>query len=133
MKAWIIALMFAATATPALAQDAEPPTPDHEAGVPLTPAEAAGAWTVEAGGHSLCVVRLGAGKAGVDGYALQAPETCGDALPAGLTAWTPTPDGMRLTGPGGSPSVRFGRWSNSLFVAKRSSGTDVQLRRGAAG
>ena len=33
---------------------------DNEAGVPLTPAEAAGTWTIESAGHALCTVTLSA-------------------------------------------------------------------------
>ena len=31
---------------------------DNEAGVPLSPTEAAGGWTVETGGHAICMLRL---------------------------------------------------------------------------
>ena len=95
---------------------------DHEAGVPLTPSEAAGAWTVETGGHAICMVRLTAD------HGARIDQNCGDALPAGITGWTTTADGMALTG-AGSP-IPFNRWSNSLFVSHRSSGVDVQLMRG---
>jgi hypothetical protein len=97
---------------------------DHEAGVPLSPAEAAGGWTVEAGGHVVCMLRLTA-----DHGAAPAAD-CGDALPAGVTGWQATADGMALTGQGGQVLVPFNRWSNSLFVSHRSSGVDVQLMRG---
>lgn len=33
---------------------------DHEAGAPLSAAEAAGAWTLESGGRSLCALTFGA-------------------------------------------------------------------------
>jgi hypothetical protein len=97
---------------------------DHEAGVPLTPQEAAGGWTVETGGHSICMVRLTAD------YGARADGTCSDALPAGVTGWKATSDGMALLGADGQVLVSFGRWSNSLFVSHRSGGTDVQLMRG---
>ena len=97
---------------------------DHEAGVPLTPAEAAGAWTVQTGGHAICIIQLSADH----GAALA--QNCGDSLPAGVTGWTSTADGMALTGAGGAVLAPFNRWSNSLFVSHRSSGTDVQLMRG---
>jgi hypothetical protein len=45
MKTLLIGAVFAvAAAAPALAED-------NEAGAPLTPAEAAGAWTVSTKGH----------------------------------------------------------------------------------
>jgi hypothetical protein len=97
---------------------------DHEAGVPLSPAEAAGAWTVETGGHAICVVRLSAD------HGAQVGENCGDSLPAGVTGWAATADGMALTGANGQALAPFNRWSNSLFVSHRSSGVDVQLMRG---
>jgi len=100
---------------------------DHEAGVPLTPAEAAGAWTVESGGRNLCVLTLG--KA----YTVKAPAACTEALGGTPTAWKTTPDGMALVTAGGQPVIAFNRWSNSLFVSHRSSGVDVQLKRGAPG
>jgi hypothetical protein len=93
---------------------------DNEAGVPLTPAEAAGAWTVSTGGHDVCTITLTAAH-GVRAGA------CNGLLPS-PTAWQPTSDGMALTGGGGS--MAFHRWSNSLFVSSRASHVDVQLRRG---
>jgi len=101
---------------------------DNEAGVPLTPAEAAGSWSVESAGHTLCLVRLGAGKA-PGGYAAQAAPECQGALTAIPVAWTPTADGMALVDADGQAFLKFNRWSNSLFVSHRSSGVDVQLRR----
>jgi hypothetical protein len=98
---------------------------DHEAGVPLSPAEAAGGWTVETGGHAICMVHLTAD------HGAQVGDNCGDSLPAGVTGWSATPDGMALTGTGGQILAPFNRWSNSLFVSHRSSGVDVQLMRGA--
>jgi hypothetical protein len=98
---------------------------DNEAGVPLTPAEAAGAWTVSSGGKDLCVLTLGAG------HTAKISQSCGDAIPAGPTAWAPTRDGMQLTDAQGQPVIAFHRWSNSLFVSHRASGVDIQLRRGA--
>jgi hypothetical protein len=97
---------------------------DHEAGVPLTPAEAAGAWTVEAGGHAICIIQLTAN------HGAAPAQNCGDSLPSGVTGWTATADGMALTGAGGQVLAPFNRWSNSLFVSHRSSGVDVQLMRG---
>jgi hypothetical protein len=97
---------------------------DHEAGVPLTPAEAAGAWTVETGGHAICIIQLTAD------HGAAPAQNCGDSLPSGITGWTATADGMALTGAGGQVLAPFNRWSNSLFVSHRSSGVDVQLMRG---
>lgn len=101
-------------------------TEDNEAGVPLSPAEAAGPWTVESGGHAVCTLTLGAA------HTVKAPATCGGALPASPTGWQATRDGMQLTA-NGQPVLAFHRWSNSLFVSHRASGVDIQLRRGAPG
>ena len=117
MKTWIIA---AALATCAGAAGAE----DREAGVPLTPAEAAGAWTLESAGHAICTLQLGAD------HSARAASDCAGALPGAPTGWRPTADGMALLGAGGQPLLGFNRWSNSLFVSHRASGVDVQLRRG---
>jgi hypothetical protein len=97
---------------------------DNEAGVPLTPAEAAGAWTVASQGQDLCVLTLGAE------HTVKAPRSCSDALPGNPTTWQPTKDGMQLIGASGQPVLAFHRWSNSLFVSHRKSGVDIQLRRG---
>ena len=97
---------------------------DHEAGVPLSPAEAAGGWTVETDGHAICMIQLTANHGATPG------QNCGDALPAGVTGWQPTEHGMALIGADGQVLAPFSRWSNSLFVSHRSSGTDVQLMRG---
>ena len=97
---------------------------DNEAGVPLTPAEAAGTWTVETGGHAICMIRLTAN------HLAQPNGACGGALPDGVAGWAATSDGMALTAADGKVLAPFNRWSNSLFVSHRSSGTDVQLMRG---
>ena len=97
---------------------------DNEAGVPLTPAEAAGVWTVSSNGQDLCTLTLGAE------HTVKAGRSCADALPGNPTAWQPTKDGMELVGANGQGGVAFHRWSNSLFVSHRSSGVDIQLRRG---
>jgi len=102
---------------------------DHEAGVPLAPAEAAGAWKLSSAGTDICTVTLKAGKAGDAGFMAAATPSCGDALPAGVSGWAPTGDGMALTGPDGKVLIAFNRWSNSLFVSHRASGADLQLRR----
>jgi len=102
---------------------------DHEAGVPLTPAEAVGSWTLESGGRSICVLSLGKEKAAA-GFAIKVPATCGEALPAGLAGWVPATGGMSLVGADGQVLIGFSRWSNSLFVSHRASGVDIQLKRG---
>jgi len=108
-----LALAAATAAAPALAED-------NEAGVPLTPAEAAGAWTVSTGGHDICTITLTAA------HGVKAP-ACQGLLPS-PTAWAATADGMSLSG--GSGVMAFHRWSNSLFVSSRASHLDIQLRRG---
>jgi len=105
---------------------------DHEAGVPLTPAEAAGAWTVESAGRNLCVLKLTAAKT-AQGYGAQVPATCSAFIPGAVAAWQPTADGMQLVGADGQRVIAFNRWSNSLFVSHRASGADIQLKRGAPG
>ena len=105
---------------------------DHEAGVPLTPAEAAGGWTVEVSGRGVCMITLSAQKSGA-GYGAKAGGNCGDTIPGTPVAWQPTHDGMQLVGADGQTVIAFSRWSNSLFVSHRSSGVDVQLKRGAPG
>ena len=102
---------------------------DHEAGVPLTVGEAVGAWTVESGGRNLCVMTLGKDKMG-QGFSAHVPSTCADAVPAGVTSWAPAAGGMSLDGADGKVLIAFSRWSNSLFVSHRSSGVDIQLKRG---
>ncbi|HEY1426850.1 MAG TPA: AprI/Inh family metalloprotease inhibitor [Caulobacteraceae bacterium] len=96
---------------------------DNEAGVPLSPGEAAGAWTVETGGHPVCMIHLTAKHGASVG------NDCASVLPAGITGWTATSDGMALTA-NGQQVAPFNRWSNSLFVSHRSTGVDVQLMRG---
>ena len=124
MRSWLIAAA-ALAAMPAFAED-------NQAGTPLAPAEAAGAWTVQTEGRDVCVLNLKPERAG-SGYAVNPPATCHDTLPGKPVAWQPTPDGMRLLAADGRPLIAFNRWSNSLFVAHRSSGFDVQLRRGGVG
>jgi hypothetical protein len=102
---------------------------DHGAGVPLAPSEAAGAWTVESGGRSICRVDLSAEKT-AQGFGLKVSPACGQAIPGSPTAWAPTRDGMSLVGANGQSTIRFSRWSSSLFVSHTSSGVDIQLRRG---
>jgi hypothetical protein len=105
---------------------------DNQAGVPLNPAEAAGAWTLESNGNDICTLTLKATKAGSAGFGL-AHGQCSDILPASVAGWTPTGDGMAITGADGKVLLAFNRWSNSLFVAHRASGVDLQLKRGGPG
>lgn len=123
MKALIVAAGL--TAAGLLASLPAAGAEDHEAGVPLTPAAAAGAWSVSSNGQDLCVLTLDAN------HGVKAPHSCDDALPGRPTTWQPTKDGVALIGAG--PPVEFHRWSNSLFVSHRSSGVDIQLRRGGRG
>ena len=102
---------------------------DREAGVPLRPAEAAGPWSLQSNGQTLCVLDLGRHRTSL-GYALRARGDCGGALNSQPIAWAPTSDGMRLVGPDGSTVLSFGRWSNSLFVTRIGGPTNLQLRRG---
>jgi hypothetical protein len=113
----LVALLTLARA--ALAQDVQ-----HETGVPLSPGEAAGGWTLESSGQPICTVRLTAR------YGAASDGRCGDALPAAVAGWRPTSDGMALTDSSGQVVMPFSRWSNSLFVSKRTSGEDLQLMRG---
>ena len=103
---------------------------DHEANVPLAPSDAAGPWTLETGGHAVCVIQLSSAKAATPASASRRPASCGDTLPAGVAGWAPTGDGMALTGADGQVLIAFNRWSNSLFVSHQSSGVDIQLQRG---
>jgi len=129
MRLLIAAALASALALPALAQPAPVPDQvgpdDHEAGVPLTPAEAAGVWTLASGGRDQCRLTLGAQ------HTVKADAGCREILP-GPTGWRPTSDGMALTGASGQTILAFHRWSNSLFVSHRASGVDVQLRRGGS-
>lgn len=97
---------------------------DNEAGVPLTPQEAAGAWTISSQGQDLCTLTLSAG------HGVKSPASCNSVLPAAPTGWQPTSDGMQFMGSDGKSIIAFHRWSNSLFVSHRRSGEDIQLRRG---
>ncbi len=96
---------------------------DNEAGVPLRPAEAVGAWSLESNGQSLCVLDLGAR------HTVKSQGACGSALPSTPARWAAAADGMRLVSADGQTLMDFHRWSNSLFVAHTPNG-DLQLRRG---
>lgn len=122
MRILSIASCLAGAALFATASLAVAVAEDNEAGVPLTPKEAAGAWTVSSGGQDLCVLTLG------PAHTVKAASSCGDVLPSAPTAWQPTGDGMQLMS-GGQQLLAFHRWSNSLFVSHRTSGVDIQLRR----
>lgn len=130
MKSWLIAAGVVAVAASCIPNAAA--GEDNQAGTPLAPAEAAGAWTIQSQGRDLCVLTLRAEKAAA-GYAAQVPEACREILGAAPTAWRPTADGMQFVDPDGEALIGFNRWSNSLFVAHRASGVDVQLRRGSVG
>jgi hypothetical protein len=97
---------------------------DNEAGVPLTPTEAAGSWTVASNGQDLCTVTLSAS------HGAKAQSSCRDVIPGAPTTWQSTSDGVQLLSADGHELIAFHRWSNSLFVSHRSSGVDLQLRRG---
>ena len=121
MRPWLIAGLLTLALPGAAAAE------DHEAGVPLTPAEAAGAWTIETGGREVCKLTMTAA------HAVRADTTCAGTLPGAPARWEPTADGMKLLGADGQTLIAFNRWSNSLFVSHRNSGVDIQLRRGRPG
>lgn len=113
-----IALMLSA----AMIVVAAPATADNEAGVPLSPAEAAGAWSLESNGRQICRISLRAD------HAAHALGPCGAALSAAPAGWMASADGMRLMDASGEALLTFHRWSNSLFIA-HAPGGDLQLRR----
>jgi hypothetical protein len=102
----------------------------EEAGVPLAPREAAGAWTLQANGRPVCVLELGARRIAPGVFELRAPPSCNEALPAAVAGWAPESDGMSLVDAGGRSVIGFGRWSDSLLVSHYASLEDVQLERG---
>jgi protease inhibitor Inh len=127
-----LVLVLALGATTAIGQSAPPSDP--QAGAPLAPADAAGTWTLSSKGGAICAVTLKAKPASDGAYPVVVPQACQDAYAMGpVTAWKPTGDGMAFTGTDGSTIVAFSRWSNSLLVSKRASGTDLQLMRGTDG
>ena len=103
---------------------------DDQAGTPLAPGDAAGPWTLESAGRTLCVLKLGKESAGTSTFKLEAPASCAGALPASVAGWAPSPGGMNLVDADGRSLIGFSRWSNSLLVSHRSSGVDIQLLRG---
>jgi hypothetical protein len=117
---------FVLLARAALAADVE-----HETGVPLSPREAAGGWTVESHGRSICMIRLSDARRAGGAYGARVEGDCGDVLPDGVAGWAPTTGGMALTDQAGQVLLPFDRWSNSLFVSAISTGDNVQLMRGA--
>ena len=88
MRLWMIAAGVAGVAL--LSYPHAAVSADQQAGVPLAPADVAGPWTVESGGHAVCVVSLGSSKAGRAGFSVKAPADCGDALPTNVAGWEPT-------------------------------------------
>ena len=127
MRPWLVWAGIAVTVL--LYRTPSAQSADHEAGVPLTPSEAGGAWTLESGGRNICVVTLGETRVG-KGYSAKAAPGCAGVLPGDPVAWQSTTDGMQLVGADGQTLIGFGRWSNSLFVSHQSSGVDIQLKRG---
>jgi len=104
----------------------------EQAGTPLAVSDAAAqGWTLETAGHSVCKVRLGAQAVGNGVYHADVPGDCGQTLPAGVAGWKPVTDGAALVDGQGQILIDFNRWSNSLLVSHRSSGVDIQLRRGS--
>ena len=129
------ALISACAASFAFAQN--PGSTDGDtgakAGKPISPAEAAGPWTLQSKGGANCAVTLTARSAAVDGsfVATIGPECLEAYAMQAVAAWKPTADGLAFTAGDGSNVVGFNRWSDSLFVSHRASGADLQLSRGA--
>ena len=124
--------LIAACALTALAFAAAGAGAQDGAQTPLRPADAGGIWTLETKGADVCRLELSGAAVTVGVYGAKIPATCGDLVPAGVQGWAPTADGMALVGANGARLIAFNRWSNSLFVSHRSSGEDIQLRRGGA-
>ncbi|HLK24375.1 MAG TPA: AprI/Inh family metalloprotease inhibitor [Caulobacteraceae bacterium] len=130
-RALAVLIGFAASvaAAQALAQNG---LGDNQAGMALRPHDAAAQpWALEHQGRTLCHVRLEDRPAAADTFRVAIGPECGGNLPAGVTAWRPVNDGAVFLDAGGRVLLHFDRWSNSLLVASRQSGFDVQLRRGA--
>ncbi len=116
---------------PLAAQDMNDNARD-QVGVPLAPKDAAAQrWTLESNGRNVCQVALTAEASGAGVYRVVVPGDCGGALPGQVAAWKPVTDGAALLDGSGQVLVDFNRWSNSLLVAPRRDGVDLQLRRGA--
>lgn len=128
MRSLLIAVGLAAAAPLAAAVPAA--AADNQAGTPLTPGDAAGPWTLESAGRSVCVLGLARSKTGAGVYGLRVPSDCGGVLPPGVVGWAPASDGMSLVTADGR-AIPFERWSNSLLVAGQGTGLNLQLRRGA--
>lgn len=90
-------------------------------------------WILESHGSALCKITLTGGMTPAGYFRAQAPGDCGAALPGDVVGWKPTPDGLVLVGADGSPRASFDRWSESLFVARYASASDVQLTRAPIG
>ena len=125
MKPWAIAVGALLVAGPALAFDGE-------AGTPLQPSEAAGAWSLQnnSDNRTLCVLDLSRRRTRL-GFALRTRGDCRPALDVQPVAWAPTADGMRLVAADDRTVLSFDRWSNSLLTTHINSSVDVALRRGA--
>ncbi|MGH6955153.1 MAG: AprI/Inh family metalloprotease inhibitor [Caulobacteraceae bacterium] len=103
---------------------------DYKAGVPLAPSDAAGGWTVESHGRSVCMIDLSPARTAAGPFGAHLRGDCAGTLPPNVAGWTPISGGMALTGPQGRVLLPFERWSDSLFVARISTGDNVQLMRG---
>jgi hypothetical protein len=103
-----------------------------QAGAPLAPGDAAGAWTLQSKGGAICAVTLSAkARAGGSFGATVGPACLNAYAMTAVAGWRPTRDGLAFTDGSGGTVVAFNRWSNSLFVSHRASGADLQLSRGA--
>ena len=127
----VLGLASALAGGQAVAQDGLGGEHPEQANIPLKPTDAAAQpWTLEHQGRSLCVVRLGDVRNGAGGFKVDISTDCGGSLPAGIAAWRPVTNGAALVDADGRVLIDFDRWSNSLLVANRGSGFDIQLRRG---
>jgi hypothetical protein len=127
----VLGLASALVGGQAVAQDGLGGSHPEQANIPLKPADAAAQpWTLEHQGRSLCVVRLSDVRNSSGAFKVDISTGCGGSLPAGIAAWRPVTNGAAFVDADGRVLIDFERWSNSLLVADRSSGFDVQLRRG---
>jgi hypothetical protein len=125
-----LAAGLALAAGAAAAQDMNALARD-QVGMPLRPADAAAqSWTLETRGQSICTIRLAATVVTKGVYRAEVPPDCGQVLPPGVAGWRPVTDGAALVDGQGQVLIDFDQWSNSLLVSHRSSGIDIQLRRG---